>query len=304
MYTNLQKYAADLPAAEHALGAIALLQHRGDDAAWYLRKAAREAPRVLETRRAVIAAELARKDAAAALEQLEPALGAWPDDAVLHYLAGARARSSQATRAAARAELRAALDAWPGLRAARAALGRARCRRRGRARLGKPELVRPWGDREALAAELARCTRGSAKRWRMRAARTRSRSSRCSARSARVRGAAAKDAARITSCPVDAVAPAWAAAQAARAQYERLGSELEASYQRIVRHDELGLTAGLLPNARLAVAAAKQSFRLALADAGELRAELGARPPAGAARGRLQRSRCSRPRSRIRRAIT
>jgi hypothetical protein len=87
--------------------------------------------------------------------------------------------------------------------------------------------------------------------------------------------AKAKDAPRITSCPVDAVAPAWAAALAARAKYERLGSDLEASFKRIVRHDELGLTAGLLPNARLAVATAKHSFRLTLADAGELRAELG-----------------------------
>ena len=59
----------------------------------------------------------------------------------------------------------------------------------------------------------------------------------------------------------------------ARASYERLGSDLEASFKRIVRDDELGFTAGLLPNARLAVATAKHSFRLALADAGRLRAE-------------------------------
>jgi hypothetical protein len=49
--------------------------------------------------------------------------------------------------------------------------------------------------------------------------------------------------------------------------------ELETEYRYIARHDEAGLTAGLLPNARAQVAAAKKSFRLALADAGELRAE-------------------------------
>ena len=55
MYTLLQKYATDLPAAEEALGAIAIVQGRADDAAWYLRKAVREAPRSLFTRRAAIA---------------------------------------------------------------------------------------------------------------------------------------------------------------------------------------------------------------------------------------------------------
>jgi hypothetical protein len=140
----------------------------------------------------------------------------------------------------------------------------------------QPALVRPWGDTEELAGELAEYARlGEA----MANARGAYQKQIIAMLGAVGKGpmapAKAKDAPRITSCPVDAVAPAWAAALAARAKYERLGSDLEASFKRIVRHDELGLTAGLLPNARLAVATAKHSFRLTLADAGELRAELG-----------------------------
>ena len=56
---------------------------------------------------------------------------------------------------------------------------------------------------------------------------------------------------------------------------QRLGVDLEESFARIVRHDELGLTAGLLPNARLAVAAAKRDYQRALRDVAELRAEWG-----------------------------
>ncbi|MDB4959223.1 MAG: Tetratricopeptide 2 repeat protein, partial [Myxococcales bacterium] len=121
-YTALQKYWMDLPAAEQALGAIALVQNRADDAAWYLRRAVREAPRNLPTRQAVIAAELMRKDAAAALAQLEPALASWPQDGTLHYLAGV-AHHLAGDNAAARTELAAALQASPGVPAARAALG-------------------------------------------------------------------------------------------------------------------------------------------------------------------------------------
>ena len=269
-FTNLQKFAADSAAAEHDLGVIALLQHRSDDAAWYLRKAAREAPRVLETRRAVAAAEVARKDAAAALAQLTPALVYWPDDPVLHYLAGL-AHALAADSAAARAELRAA----PSLPAAQTALS-ALDANNPVALAWQPALVRPWGDTENLAGELAEYARlGEA----MANARGAYQKQIIAMLGAVGKGpmapAKAKDAPRITSCPVDAVAPAWAAAQQARATYERLGSDLEASFKRIVRDDELGLTAGLLPNARLAVATAKHSFRLALADAGELRAELG-----------------------------
>ena len=268
-FTNLQKYPADAAAAEHDLGAIAIAQNRADDAAWYLRKAAREAPRVLETRRGVVAAELARKDAAAALAQVEPALAYWPDDEVLHYLAGV-AHALAGDAPTARAELRLA----PSLPVARSAL--TVLDTNGTIALDwKPALVRPWGDTDELAAELAHYAR-------------------LGDQMANVRGeyqkqviallgavgkgpmapARDKNAPRIASCPVDRVAPAWAAAGIARGHYERLGVELEASFKRILRHDELGLTAGLLPNARLAVAAAKHAVRLTLADAGELRAEL------------------------------
>ena len=270
MFTNLQKFAADAAAANHDLGVIALAQHRNDDAAWYLRKAAREAPRVLETRRAVAAAEVARKDGAAALAQTTPALAYWPDDPVLHYLAGL-AHALAGDPAAARAELRLA----PSLPAAQTALA-ALDVNQPVALDWQPVLVRPWGDTDDLAAELAAYARlGEA----MANARGAYQKQIIAMLGAVGKGpmapAKAKDAPRITSCPVDTVAPAWAAAQKARALYERLGSDLEASFKRIVRDDELGLTAGLLPNARLAVATAKHSFRLALADSGELRAELG-----------------------------
>jgi tetratricopeptide (TPR) repeat protein len=264
MFTNLQKFAADAAAAQHDLGAIALAQNRADDAAWYLRKAAREAPRVLETRRAVIAAELARKDAAAALAQVEPALVYWPDDAVLHYLAGiAHALAGDAD--AARAQLRAS-----DLPVARTALGVIDAN--GVIALDwKPALVRPWGDTEALTAELASYAALGEAMAQARGA--------YQAQILVMLGAVGKGpnarAKPPTSCPVDEVAPAWAAAQRDRATFERLGSDLEASFKRIVRHDELGLAAGLLPNARLAVASAKHAFRLQLEDAGELRAELG-----------------------------
>jgi hypothetical protein len=53
----------------------------------------------------------------------------------------------------------------------------------------------------------------------------------------------------------------------------RLGQDLETTWRFIARHDEVGATAGLLPNARTQVQAARKSFKLALADLGELRAE-------------------------------
>lgn len=263
-FTNLQKYVADAAAAEHDLGAIAFAQNRADDAAWYLRKAAREAPRVLETRRAVVAAELARKDPAAALAQLAPALAYWPDDPVLHYLAGI-AHALAGDPDAARVELRAST-----LLVARTALGVISAN--GAIALDwKPALVRPWGDTEALTAELASyAALGEA----MSHARATYQNEILTMLGAAGKGPLAHGK-LPASCPVGEVAPAWAGAQKARATYERLGSDLEASFKRIMRHDELGLTAGLLPNARLAVAAAKHSFRLQLADAGELRAELG-----------------------------
>jgi tetratricopeptide (TPR) repeat protein len=268
-YTGLQRYIADLPAAEQALGAIALLQNRPDDAAWYLRRAVREAPRSLPTRQAVIAAELMRKDPTAAIAQLEPALAAWPDDGVLYYLAGiAHQLAGDAT--AARAALTAALQVAPTLQAARSALGALDAG--GSVTLEfKPELVRPWGDADAVQVMLDRYTQLSAT---MATLRTDYQAQLLDllgtlgiGPSARVKPGSVK------TCPVGRMAKPWAAAQAGLARYARLGVDLEAAYRFIIRHDEAGTTAGLLPNARIAVANVKKSFRLALADIGELRAE-------------------------------
>ncbi|MFT3700484.1 MAG: tetratricopeptide repeat protein [Kofleriaceae bacterium] len=264
-FTNLQKYTADAPAAWHDLGAIAFAQNRTDDAAWYFRKAARETPRVLETRRAVVAAELARKDGAAALAQVEPALAYWPDDPVLHYLAGiAHALANEPD--AARTEFRA--STLPQAAQATSALGSGTPI----AVAWKPALVRPWGDVAALTAELQTYADLAEA---MSNARGMYQQEVLAMLGSLGKGPLAKPGAKVTSCPVAEVAPAYDMAQKARAKFERLGSDLEASFKRIVRHDDLGLTAGLLPSARLAVAAAKKSFRLQLEDAGELRAEMG-----------------------------
>src|SRR5262249_32644504 len=131
---------------------IAFAQNRPDDAAWYLRRAVRGAPRNISTRRAAAAAELARKDPAAAMLQLEPALAAWPEDGVLRYLSGI-AHHLLGDNTAARADLQAALG--KNISAARGAL--AAIDAGGTTSLDwKPELVRPWGDGDALSAELDR----------------------------------------------------------------------------------------------------------------------------------------------------
>src|SRR5262249_32879720 len=77
----------------------------------------------------------------------------------------------------------------------------------------------------------------------------------------------------VRRCPIARAATRWAAAQRALAQVEHLGVELEASWRFISRHDEVGATASLLPNARTQVAVARRAWKLALADLGELRAE-------------------------------
>ncbi|HEX7838105.1 MAG TPA: hypothetical protein VF469_11610, partial [Kofleriaceae bacterium] len=74
-------------------------------------------------------------------------------------------------------------------------------------------------------------------------------------------------------CPVAQIAGSWASAQRELDAIARLGVELEATWRFIARHDEVGATVGLLPNARTQVASARKSWKLALADLGELRAE-------------------------------
>jgi len=268
-YISLQRYRDDLGAAEQALGAIALIQHRPDDAAWYLRRAAKDAPRSLVTWRALIAAELGRRDATTALRDAAAALPTWPRDAQLHYLAGV-AHAMLADRAMARQALSAATTADPALAAARAALGALDAGAAVTLQF-TPELVRPWGDAEALAAALDRY---AATAQAMADARATYQRELLGLLGALHRGplAPAKPEA-LRRCPVTQLAGNWSAAQRQLDAVIRLGVELEASWRFIARHDEAGATAGLLPNARTQVAAARKGWRLALADVGELRAE-------------------------------
>jgi tetratricopeptide (TPR) repeat protein len=268
-YVGLQRYRDDLPAAEHALGVIALVQHRPDDAAWYLRRAAQGAPRSAPTWRALIAAELTRKDAAIAVRDAAAALPSWPRDAQLHYLAGV-AHAMLGDRGEAHAELAAAADADPALAAPRAALGALDAG----AAVGlqfTPELVRPWGDAEAVGQALdhhAAVTQAMAE------ARARYQRGLLGLLGALGRGPRAPARAEpVRRCPVAQIAGTWAEAQRDLDAIVRLGVDLEATWRFIARHDEAGATAGLLPNARTQVAAARRSYKLALADLGELRAE-------------------------------
>jgi tetratricopeptide (TPR) repeat protein len=265
-YTNLQKYTADRAVAEHALGVIAYLQGRADEAAWYLRQATRNAPRSLVTRRAVIAAELTRKDAPAALAQLAPALAAWPNDATLHYLAGI-AYHLAGDNETARAELTAAAPGYAAAEAALSLLGTG-----GNIALEfKPELVRLWGDGDVLQAKVDHFGEIAAQMAKARADYQKDFlgliGALGSGPSATVKRGSVK------TCPVGRLAPLWDSAQKTLQRYIRLGGELEADYRFIARHDDLGLTQSLLPNARTQVAKAKKSYRVSLADVGELRAE-------------------------------
>ena len=234
-YQNLQK-GGEQAAAEHALGVIAIAQNRPDDAAWYLRKATREAPRSLVSRRAVIAAELMRKDAVAAQAQLDHALPAWPHDAVLQHLA----------------ELAHRLAGGEAITVD-----------------FKPDLVRPWGDGEALQAALDQ--------YLLTANAMASVRYEYQAHVVALLGMVGKGPkARpgpVKVCPVALAAPSWFEAQKLIARYTRLGSELEDTYRFLARHDELGMSQALMPTSRLQLANAKKSYKQALADVGELRAE-------------------------------
>ena len=268
-YTSLQRYRDDLPAAEQALGVIALLQHRPDDAAWYLRRAAREAPRNPLTWRALIAAELGRRDATTAARDAAAALPSWPGDGQLHYLA-AIAHAMQDDRAQARRELIAASAADPSLAAPRAAL-EALDAGTTPALQFTPELVRPWGDADAIGQALDRYATVTQALAGQRAAYQRQV---LGVLGALHRGPYAPARPEpVRRCPIAQIAGSWAAAQRGLAAIVRLGEELEATWRFIARHDEAGATAGLLPNARTQVAAARRSFKLALADLAELRAE-------------------------------
>ncbi len=282
-YTSLQRYKDDLGAAEHALGAIALLQNRGTDAAWYLRRAVKDGPRVLAAWRALIAAELTRKDFDTAEKQLERAFGTWPRDPQLLYLAGiAHAIASTSTgttgagsateeRKLARERFGKALELDATYAAARTALGQIDV---GGAvpMVFTPEIPRPWGDAKAIVGAIDRY---SAVHRQMAAARANYQTQFLKILAAFNKGplAPTKQTTVVRTCPIDRVAPLWEKAQDELRRYERLGGELEVAYRFVARHDEAGTTVALLPNARAQVATVKSSFKTALADVGELRAE-------------------------------
>ncbi len=267
-YTFLQKYRDDLASAEQALGVVALLQNKPSEAAWYLRRATREDPRNLLTWRALVASELARKDPTMALGELVRALPTWPRDQHLRYLEGV-AHSMLAHRTEARASFVAALDAAPDYAPARAALGALDAG--GTVALAyTPEVVRPWGDAEALAHTLERYALTTTT---MAAVRMAYQAQFLSLLGMLGRGPYAPGKTTVRTCPIGRVAPAWAAAQTELRRYERLGVDLEAAYRYIARHDEVGAAAALLPNTRAQLVGAKVVFRTALADVAELRAE-------------------------------
>lgn len=264
-YANLRRYGDDVAPAEHALGVIAFTANRFDDAAAHFHRAARGEPRNLETRRALIAAELERNDHGAALRQLEPALREWPEDGVLHYLAGLASRLG-GDHVRAQRELHRALAAKvPAARVALDAIDAGGSP----GVTWRPSLVRPWGDTEALAGELDRF---SAIRNEMALVRSTYQDDFVAVLGMLGKGPAAK---RLggRGCPTRRIAPRWSTAQKHLVHFQRLGVDLEASFQRIVRHDALGLTAALLPGARVAVAGVRRDYKLALQDATDLRAQ-------------------------------
>jgi Flp pilus assembly protein TadD len=270
-YTMLQKFRVDMPAAEQALATIGLLQNRPDDAAWYMRRAVREAPRQILNWRTLVAAELARKDTINAFKVLDRGLVAWPRDGQLLYLAGV-AHAMAGDRDAARRQLNKALEFSPGHAGARAAL--AALDASGTVTLQyTPELVRPWGDAAALEAALDRYALAATT---MAAVRVSYQSRFLMLLGALNKGpyAPVKGPA-VKTCPVARVARLWDDAQQELRRYERLGLDLEAAYRFIARHDEARATQGLLPASRTRVTALKKSFRITLADVAELRAEWG-----------------------------
>ncbi len=270
-YTNLQRFKDDLPATEQALGVVALMQGRANDAAWYLRRAVREQPRSLPGWRALIAAELARKDHALAQLELDRARVAWPTDGLLHYLA-AVAYMEAGQKAESRAVLVAALDALPTYAPARGALGALDAG--GSFTMSfVPEVVRPWGDAEALQEALDRYALTATT---MATVRTAYQAQLLGLLGALGKGPLAPPKSPpVRTCPIGRVAPLWDAAQIQLRRYERLGVDLEAGYRYIARHHDAGAISGLLPNGRTQLIGARKTFRTALADVAELRAELG-----------------------------
>ncbi len=268
-YTNAQKFKGDLAAAEQALGAIAMKQGRTDEAAWYLRRAVRGNPRVILAWRTLVAAELGRKDLAGAFTALERALATWPTDGQLLYLAGV-AQATSGEKPLARERLAQAIAAAPYFAPAKQAL--AILDAGGAVTLAyPPELVRPWGDAAAITETVERYHVIQTTLATVRAS--------YQLQVMTILGALGKGPfapvkrPAVRRCPLVQIAPRWAAAQADLRRYERLGADLEHAQKYIVRHDDRGATGGLLPGARAQTVAARTSFKTALADISELRAQ-------------------------------
>lgn len=265
-YTNLQKYRDEVISAEHALGALALMQNRASDAAWYLRRVVKANPRDLTAWRSMIAAELARHDTDTANKQIDRALAGWPEDGQLFYLAGVSAALTN-DREQARTNLTHALELEPTLVAARSALDQLQSGAAVTLQY-RPELVRPWGDGEAIAGALRQFAASERAMAELRAG---YQNKLLEMLAALGKGPKAPYKAQpVRNCPLDRVAPLWAAAQRDIDHFARRGLELEAAYRFIARHHEIGATAALLPSERTRVSAAFKSYRTALADSGEL----------------------------------
>jgi len=268
-FTLLQKYAADRYAAVHAIGVIAYLQNQPSQAAWNLREAVKNAPRQLPSRRALIAAELARKDATAALAQVTPALAAWPDDALLRYLAGlAYALDGDANEA--REQLGRAITLQPGMPSGTAAL--ATLNAGGALALDfKPELVRPWGDGEVLQEMIDRYeATGTA----MATLRARYQKDVLALLGSVGAGPTARvKSGTVRACPAGRIAATWSRAQQELGQYARLGLRLEVTFRFPARPDRAGPAGGPRPQPRTRPPPGSNPYRTALADMAELRTE-------------------------------
>ena len=161
----LQQFTDELPAAEQALGVIALRQGRADEAAWYLRRATRRgAAQSVDVARADRGRARAQGCRARARDEARRALATWPADGELLYLAGlAHALAGERTEARAR------LVARPrGLAGAGAGARRARRRSTPAATWRSPTRPRSCG-RGAMARRCSRrsiATRSRRRRWR------------------------------------------------------------------------------------------------------------------------------------------
>jgi tetratricopeptide (TPR) repeat protein len=270
---SAQRFKDHLGATYHALGVVQLRRGHRDEAAWYLRRAARFQPRKVGTRVAVVAAELARNDRLAAERQLAFALPAWPDDPDLVYLDGV-VRSLAGDRAGARTRIARVLELDKDHAPARAALAALDAGGEIKAALA-PTIDLPFGDARALAGAIERFTsidsqleilRGQVQHLGLAIL---SRLGEGPMKQKPRRGVARP---RRAGCPIADVVRPWQAAQRGLTAFYRVGVQLEDVHRMLARHDVLGEASGLLPDQRTRLIAARKGYRLDLADVRELRA--------------------------------